>query len=66
MRQGCISLGNIWCDECHRLIMHAERYLIIEGTGGDKKRLCKDCSLERGYARYKDEKGEQVLTFFLE
>jgi hypothetical protein len=30
------------------------------------KRLCQGCSLDKGYAHYKEEKGEQVLTFFSE
>jgi len=66
MRRGCISLGNIQCDECHRLIPHSERYLIIEGEDASELRLCADCSLEKGYAHYKEEKGERVLTFFPE
>jgi len=63
MRRGCVSLGNIRCDDCHRVIQHAERYLVMEETGGVKSSLCADCSLEKGYARYKEEKGERMLTF---
>ena len=66
MRQGCISLGNVRCDDCHQIIPHSERYLVIEETGGVALRLCVDCSLKRGYAHYKEEKGERVLTFFPE
>ena len=66
MRRGCISLGNVQCNECHRLIPHAERYLFIEEASGEKKHLCVDCSLEKGYAHYKEEKRERVLTFFPE
>jgi len=65
MRRGCISLGDVRCDECHRIIPHAERYLGIEEEG-EKLRLCVDCSLKKGYAHYKEEKGEQILTFFPE
>lgn len=65
MRRGCISLGNVQCDECHLLIPHSECYLVIEEEGG-VLRLCVDCSLKKGYAHYSDEKGEQVLTFFPE
>jgi len=65
MRRGCISLGNIECDDCHCTIPHSERYLIIE-EGGDEKCLCADCSLKKGYAYEKVEKGELVLTFFPE
>jgi len=67
MRQGCISLGEIQCDDCHRTIPHSERYLIIEEAEGVKLRLCADCCLKKGYAAYKEEKkGEEVLTFFVE
>ena len=65
MRRGCISLGNVRCDDCQRVIPHSEHYLIIEEEG-DMKRLCPGCSLDKGYAHYKEEKGEQVLTFFSE
>ena len=64
MLQGCISLGNIKCDKCQGLIAHSEQYLIIEGAEGEKTRLCMDCSLKEGYARYKESKKEQILTFF--
>jgi sulfur relay (sulfurtransferase) complex TusBCD TusD component (DsrE family) len=66
MRCGCISLGDIKCDDCHRVLQHTEPYLVVEETDGMKLRLCVDCCLKRGYARYKVEKGEQVLTFFSE
>ena len=66
MRRGCISLGNVQCDQCHRIIPYSERYLIIEDEDGATLQLCVDCSLKEGYARYKEVKGEQVLTFFPE
>ena len=67
MRQGCISLGEVQCDDCHRVIPHSERYLIIEETEEVILRLCVDCCLKKGYASYKEEKkGERVLTFFTE
>ena len=67
MRQGCISLGEIQCDDCHRIIPHSERYLIIEEKEGVTLRLCVDCCLKKDYAGYKEEKkGEKVLTFFIE
>ncbi len=67
MRQGCISLGEVRCDDCHRTIPHSERYLIIEETEEVILRLCIDCCLKKGYASYKEEKkGERVLTFFIE
>jgi len=67
MRQGCISLGEIQCNDCHRVIPHSERYLILEETEEAILRVCVDCCLKKGYAGYKEEKkGEQVLTFFIE
>jgi len=65
MHRGCISLGDVRCDECNSVIQHSGLYLIIEGEG-DERRLCQQCSLEKGYARYKEEKGERILTFFTE
>ena len=66
MRCGCISLGYIQCDGCHRIIPYLERYLIAEDTEGVILHLCIDCSLKKGYASYKQDKGEGVLTFFVE
>jgi len=66
MRRGCISLGEIKCDECHRIIPYPERYLIVEETEDTLLRLCVDCCLKKGYASYKQEKGAQVTTFFVE
>ncbi len=70
MREGCISLGNVRCDSCQRTITHAERYLAVdeedgvEVEKGKKSYYCIDCSLQKGYAEYRGEKGEQKLTFF--
>ena len=70
MRQGCISLGMIQCDNCKVFIPHGERYLLIDEEGGAEieggKRACYclNCSAEKGYAEYREEKGERVLTFF--
>ncbi len=72
MRRGCISLGEVKCDECQRTIPYPERYLAInekegrEDEEGETRRYCVQCSLDKGYAHYKMEKGEQVLTFFPE
>lgn len=65
MRRGCVSLGVVQCDDCHRIIPYPERYLIIEEAEGAALRLCSDCCLKKGYADYKQEKGEQVITFFV-
>ena len=70
MRQGCISLGQIQCDECHHLIPHSERYLAIdeedgvEVEAGQMAHYCVECALQKGYAYYNEEKGERTLTFF--
>lgn len=66
MRRGCTSLGDIQCDECGRAIPYPERYLVVDGEEGKPKRICGDCCLSKGYARYTEEKGQQVLTFFPE
>ena len=72
MRRGCISLGNVQCDDCHRIIPYLERYLAIdekdgvEVEQGETSRYCVDCCLKKGYARYRMEKSEQILTFFPE
>ncbi|HUV44077.1 MAG TPA: hypothetical protein VMW13_04515 [Dehalococcoidales bacterium] len=70
MRQGCISLGKVQCDGCRNTIPYAERYLLIdeengvEVESGKKSCYCVNCSLDKGYARYRQEKNERVLTFF--
>jgi predicted Fe-S protein YdhL (DUF1289 family) len=65
MRCGCISLGDIHCDGCQRTIHYLGRYLAVEDEAEDIiKRFCVDCALSKGYAHYKQEKGEQSATFF--
>ena len=70
MRRGCVSLGEVQCDECHSTIPYPERYLAIdekdgiEDEAGDTQRYCVECCLKKGYAYYKEEKGERILTFF--
>lgn len=59
-------MGNIECDGCHLSIPHSERYLIIEEKDGVTLSLCVKCCLEKGYARYREDRREQVLTFFAE
>ena len=72
MRRGCISLGEIKCNECQRIIPYPERYLAVEEKDGaedeegETAHYCVECSLQKGYAHYKMEKGERVLTFFVE
>ncbi len=70
MRRGCISLGDIQCNECHRIVPHSERYLAIdeedgvEAEEGKIAHYCVECALQKGYAYYNEEKGERILTFF--
>ena len=70
MRRGCISLGEVRCDECNYVIPHSERYLAIDEENGAEvekgqtMRYCVKCSVDKGYARYKEEKDGRVLTFF--
>ena len=72
MRRGCISLGEVQCDGCHHTIPYPERYLAIdekdgvEVEDGETAHYCVDCCWRKGYAHYKIEKGEKVLTFFSE
>jgi len=53
MHRGCISLGEIQCDDCHRVISHSERYLAIneedgaEVERGKTVRYCVECALRR-------------------
>ena len=72
MRRGCISLGEVKCDICQRTIPYPERYLAIdekdgvESEEGNTVHYCIQCALEKGYAHYKEMKGEMILTFFPE
>ena len=64
MKRGCISLGQISCDECKRLIPYPERYLGMETEDGKSVRLCIECATEKKLTSKKTEKGEEILTFF--
>ena len=52
------------------MIAHSERYLAveeengIESETGETRRYCIDCSIKKGYAFYRNEKDEKILTFF--
>jgi hypothetical protein len=69
MRRGCIAVGDVRCDGCGRLIKHPESYLAVDEENGVEVeegktfRYCVNCCLEKGYAQYRLEKGERVLTF---
>jgi len=60
---GCISLGDIKCDECQRNIPYPERYLLIDEPD-NKQYMCVDCCLTRGLV--KQIKGERGITFFVD
>ncbi|MFC2068488.1 hypothetical protein ACFLTP_05730 [Chloroflexota bacterium] len=69
MRRSCIAITDTRCDGCGRIIKHPEPYLIMEDEEGEINKTntlyyCVDCSLGRNYAHYKEERGQQVLTFF--
>jgi len=63
MRRGCIAIGKMDCDSCHRAISHGERYLIIDGEGDERQRLCVVCCESHGYVSYGTDKGRQIVTF---
>jgi len=63
MRRGCIAIGKVECDGCHRPIKYGERYLLTNGEGDEKQHLCIDCCMSRGYIAYGTEKGKQIITF---
>ena len=66
MRRGCISLGHVQCDDCHRIIDYLEPYLVTDETEGKILHLCFDCALNMGFVHYRQEKGDRVVTFFPE
>ena len=66
MRRGCIAIGKVECDGCHRPLKYGERYLFIDEEGDEKQRLCVDCCLSRGHITYKTTKVEQIITFLSE
>ena len=70
MRRGCISLGEIKCDLCENVIPNAKRYMAEEEKDksgkSQTKRYCIDCCVKKGYAEYREEKGEKILTVFPE
>ncbi len=70
MRRGCISLGQIQCDRCHRVIPQAERYLAIDEEKGVEveegtiAHYCLECAMQKGYAHHRAEKEGEILSFF--
>lgn len=69
MRRGCVSLGELRCDNCKRIIPVAARYLIsdeLTDENGKKKtvRYCLKCCEEKDLVGERREKDEKVKTFF--
>ena len=65
MRRGCISLGNISCDLCHRTIRYPERYLLDEEAKGLNRVICLDCCQEKGLIKGDSINGEAEGLFNL-
>jgi hypothetical protein len=65
MRRGCISLGNIKCDECHRTILYPERYLSLEEVKGKGRTLCMECCQTKGLVKPGSEKEDADTLFDL-
>ncbi|MCL2615698.1 MAG: hypothetical protein FWD30_02740 [Dehalococcoidia bacterium] len=75
MRRGCLSVGTVDCDVCKSHIPYPDRYVMVDEDdkgeevlekGGKSVRYCVECAKKKGYARYKEIKGEMVLTFLRE
>jgi len=74
MRRGCLSVGTVSCNVCKRKITYPERYVMVDEDakgvevekGGKSVRYCLDCAQKKGYAHYKEIKGEMMLTFLRE
>ena len=65
MRRGCISLGNIKCDECHRTILYPERYLSLDEVKGKTRTMCMNCCTEKGLVKPESEKAGAEMLFDL-
>lgn len=65
MRRGCISLGNIKCDHCHRTILYPQRYLFLEEAKGSNQILCIDCCQKKGLVKAGSEKEDAEILFDL-
>jgi hypothetical protein len=63
MRRGCIAVGKVECDKCHRPIKYGERYLMIDEEEGVKQRLCIDCCRSLGYISHETDRGSDIITF---
>ena len=74
MRRGCLSVGTVSCDICKRKIPYPERYVMVDEDakgkevekGGKSVRYCIEDAQKKGYAHYKEIKGEMMLSFLPE
>ena len=64
MRRGCISLGNIQCDQCGCVIPYPERYLSTE-EGSKNQILCMKCCKENNLVKPESDKEGAELIFDL-
>ncbi len=65
MRRGCISLGNISCDICHRSILYPQRYLSMEESRGKNQNVCMNCCQEKGLLKTESDKADAETLFDL-
>jgi hypothetical protein len=65
MRRGCISLGNIKCDQCKRTILYPERYLFTDEEKSKNKTLCMDCCQKKGMVKPGSAKEDADILFDL-
>ena len=65
MRRGCISLGNINCDECQRIILYPERYLFTDEETFKGHTLCMDCCQKKGLVKPGSAKEDADILFDL-
>jgi hypothetical protein len=63
VRRGCISLGNVVCDDCHDTILYPERYLSVDKP--QNLTLCINCSRKRGLILNGTEKKDSDVLFEL-
>ena len=63
MNRGCIAIGQMNCDECHRIIEDGEQYLLKEEEA-KREHFCVECSLKNKYAKHFVENNEKQITFF--
>jgi len=65
VRRGCISLGNIKCDFCHRTIPYPERYLSMEESKSQNVTICMACCHKKGLINNEPENNNTESLFNL-